>query len=153
MLFIFVVVSSKDLETLTNTYKICKLVKKVPSLIPVFFFFFCDHFPLYHLRGILCLFLLHQKHPVYHSSFLPLYLTLCAKLLRLCLTPCDPMDSSPPGSSVHEILQARILECVAISFSRGFLLTQGSNPCLLRLLYWQVGSLPLMPPEKPHLTL
>ena len=32
-------------------------------------------------------------------------------------TPCDPIDSSPPGSSVPGILQARILECVAISFS------------------------------------
>ena len=30
---------------------------------------------------------------------------------------CDPMDCSPPGSSVHEILQARILEWVAISYS------------------------------------
>ena len=36
-----------------------------------------------------------------------------------CLTLCDPMDCSPPGSSVCEILQARILEWVAISFSRG----------------------------------
>ena len=36
-----------------------------------------------------------------------------------CLTPCDPMDWNPPGSSVHGILQARILEWVAISFSRG----------------------------------
>ena len=35
------------------------------------------------------------------------------------LTLCDPMDCSPPGSSVHGILQARILEQVAISFSRG----------------------------------
>ena len=34
-------------------------------------------------------------------------------------TLCDPMDCSPPGSSVHGILQARILEWVAISFSRG----------------------------------
>ena len=32
---------------------------------------------------------------------------------------CDPMDCSPPGSSVYGILQARILEWVAISFSRG----------------------------------
>ena len=32
---------------------------------------------------------------------------------------CDPMDCSPPGSSVHGILQARILEWVAIPFSRG----------------------------------
>ena len=36
-----------------------------------------------------------------------------------CLTLCDPMDYSPPGSSVHGILQARILEWVAIPFSRG----------------------------------
>ena len=37
---------------------------------------------------------------------------------QLCLTLCDPMDCSPPGSSVHGILQARILEWVAIPFSR-----------------------------------
>ena len=35
-----------------------------------------------------------------------------------CLTLCDPMNCSPPGSSVHEILQARLLDWVAISFSR-----------------------------------
>ena len=38
---------------------------------------------------------------------------------QLCLTLCDPMDCSPPGSSVHGILQARVLESVAILFSRG----------------------------------
>ena len=38
---------------------------------------------------------------------------------QLCSTLCDPMDCNSPGSSVHEILQARILEWVAISFSRG----------------------------------
>ena len=38
---------------------------------------------------------------------------------QLCLTLCDPMDYSPPGSSVYGISQARILEWVAISFSRG----------------------------------
>ena len=36
-----------------------------------------------------------------------------------CLTLCDPMNCSPPGSSVHGFLQARILEWVAIPFSRG----------------------------------
>ena len=36
-----------------------------------------------------------------------------------CTTLCDPIDCSPPGSSLHWILQARILERVAISFSRG----------------------------------
>ena len=40
-----------------------------------------------------------------------------AKSLQSCLTLCDPMDCSPPGSSVHGILQARILEWVVISFS------------------------------------
>ena len=38
----------------------------------------------------------------------------CAKLLQSCLTLCNPMDYSPPDSSVHGILQARILEWVAI---------------------------------------
>ena len=40
-----------------------------------------------------------------------------AKLLQSCLTLCDPIDGSPPGSSIPGILQARILEWVAISFS------------------------------------
>ena len=40
-----------------------------------------------------------------------------AKLHQLCPTLCNPIDSSPPGSSVPGILQARILEWVAISFS------------------------------------
>ena len=42
-----------------------------------------------------------------------------ALLLQLCLTLCDPMDCSPMGSSAHGISQARILEWVAVSFSRG----------------------------------
>ena len=37
----------------------------------------------------------------------------------MCLTLCDPMDYSPPGSFIHEIIQARLLEGVAIHFSRG----------------------------------
>ena len=40
-----------------------------------------------------------------------------AKLLQSCPTLCDPIDSSPPGSAVPGILQARTLEWVAISFS------------------------------------
>ena len=42
----------------------------------------------------------------------------CAKSLQSCLTPCNPMDSSPPGSSVYTILQARILEWDATFFSK-----------------------------------
>ena len=40
-----------------------------------------------------------------------------AKSLQLCPTLCDPIDSSPPGSAILRILQARTLEWVAISFS------------------------------------
>ena len=40
-----------------------------------------------------------------------------SEVAQSCLTLCDPVDCSPPGSSVHGILQARILEWVAISFS------------------------------------
>ena len=48
-----------------------------------------------------------------------------------CPTLCDRMDCSLPGSSVHGILQARILEWVAIPFLQGILPTQGLNPGLL----------------------
>ena len=51
---------------------------------------------------------------------IPLCFTyLCAKSLQLCPILGDPMDCSPPGSSVHGILQTRILEWVAMPFSRG----------------------------------
>ena len=43
-----------------------------------------------------------------------------AKSLQSCLTLCDPIDSSPPGSPNPGILQARTLECVAISFSNAW---------------------------------
>ena len=41
-----------------------------------------------------------------------------AKSLQSCLTLCDPIDSSPPGSSVHGVFEAGTLEWVAIAFSR-----------------------------------
>ena len=69
-----------------------------------------------------------------------------AKLLQLWLTLWDPMDCSPSGSSV----QARVLKWVAMPFSRGSSQPNtGSNLCLLCLLHWQAGSLPLVPPGKP----
>ena len=43
-----------------------------------------------------------------------------SEVTQSCLTLCDPVDCSPPCSSVHGIFQARVLEWVAISFSRGF---------------------------------
>ena len=48
-----------------------------------------------------------------------LYTRMCAKLLQLHLTLCEPVDCSPPGSSVHGILQARTLEWAAMPSSRG----------------------------------
>ena len=56
---------------------------------------------------------------------------------------CDPTDCSLPGSSLHGIILARILEQVAISYSRGIFPTQGSNSNLLCLLHWQVELLQL----------
>ena len=54
-----------------------------------------------------------------------------SEVAQSCQTLCDLVDCSAPGSSVHGILQARILEWVAISFSRGIFPTQGLNPGLL----------------------
>ena len=45
------------------------------------------------------------------------YAAAAAKSLQLCLTLCDPIDGSPPGSTIPGILQARTLEWVAMSFS------------------------------------
>ena len=64
---------------------------------------------------------------------------------QLCLTLCDPMDCSLPSSSVHGILQARVLEWVAISFSRD-LPHVGSEP---RSPTLQADSLPTEPLGKP----
>ena len=62
-----------------------------------------------------------------------------------CTTLCDPADCSPPGSSIPGSFQARILEWVAISFSRGSSWSQGLNQCLQ---HWR-QALPSEPPEKP----
>ena len=65
---------------------------------------------------------------------------------QLCLTLCSPMDCSPAGSSVHEILQAGILEWVAVPSSR-YLPDLGMEP---RSLALQADSLPSKPPGKPN---
>ena len=72
---------------------------------------------------------------------------LHAKSLKLCPTLCDPRDCSLLGSSVHGILQARILEWVAISFSRGFPDTgiEPGSPTL------QADSLLSEPPGAPYI--
>ena len=53
-----------------------------------------------------------------HISKVYLLKAVCVLAIQSCLTLCDPMDYWLPGSSVHGILQARVLEWVAISFYR-----------------------------------
>ena len=64
---------------------------------------------------------------------------LCVLVTQSCLTLCDPMDCSLPGSSVHVILQARMLEWVAVSFSRytsyGMLNLEEKTEVLLSIYY------------------
>ena len=69
----------------------------------------------------------------------------CVDGAQLCPTLCDGVDCSPPGSSVHGILQARILGWVAVSYSKRSSWPRDRNTHLLYLLHWQVDSLPLGP--------
>ena len=73
---------------------------------------------------------------------------MCAKSLQSCLTLCDPMDWSPPGSSVHWILHWSGFPCP----TPGDLLHPGIEPVSLMLVYLhqQAGSLPLAPLGKPQ---
>ena len=61
-------------------------------------------------------------------------ITVLALVTQLCPMLCDPMDCSPPGSSAHGILQARILEWFAISYSKG-----SSQPKDRTLVSWIAG--------------
>ena len=61
----------------------------------------------------------HQFFSTQSSLWSNCLILTCAKSHQSCLTLCDPMDCSPAGSSVHGILQARILEWVVTTFSRG----------------------------------
>ena len=67
--------------------------------------------------------------------------------VRLCVTLWTVACQAPLSMG---ILQVRILEWTAISFSRGIFSTQGLNLSLLHPLHWQAGSLPLVPPKKPE---
>ena len=71
-----------------------------------------------------------------------------AKSLQLCPTLCDPLDGSLPGSPVPGILQARILEWVAISFSRG-----SSRPRDQTHISWVAGGFFITVLGSPHLYL
>ena len=62
---------------------------------------------------------LSQLNVIYSEALRVGYVCVNAKSIQLCPTLCDPMDYSPPGSSVHGILQARILEWAAMPSSSG----------------------------------
>ena len=82
-------------------------------------------------------------------SHLPTY--VCAKSLQLCLTHCEPMDHSPPGSLSWDSPD-RNTGVGYHAFLQGISPTQGSNQHLFCLLHWEVSSLPLAPSGKsiPH---
>ena len=64
--------------------------------------------------------LLHCKWILYWIQDTSQVICLLSEVAQSCLTLCDPMNCSLPGSSVHGILQAVVLEWIAISFSRGY---------------------------------
>ena len=77
---------------------------------------------------------------------------LCAKSFQLCPTLCDPMDRSLPGSFVHGILQARVLEWVLCSFPED-IANPGVESASLMSPSLAGGSLPLaLPQAKRHLS-
>ena len=69
-----------------------------------------------------------------------------------CPTLCNPLDCSPPGSSVHGDSPGKNTGVGCHSLLLGIFLTQESDLCLLCLLHWQAGSLLLVPPGKPTFT-
>ena len=89
-----------------------------------------------------------QLLQTYHAA------AAAAKSLQSCLTLCDPIDGSPPGSPVPGILQARTLEWVAISFSANLSYWQLISNGLLKSIFffpidsWMIIMLMLSPLRK-----
>ena len=78
------------------------------------------HIIIIDLQGCFFTIVLHPLDQDRFAFFLPYSNHAAAtatKSLQSCPTLCDPIEGSPPGSSVPGVLQARTLECVAISFS------------------------------------
>ena len=76
---------------------------------------------LFYLNYILECKLLRKKHVCVFMGLMEVLggVCVCVLVAQSCPTLCDPVDCSPLGCSVHGVLQARILESVAVSFSRG----------------------------------
>ena len=82
-----------------------------------FWIFNCSNFDYFFILKI-CISLSYITKYYLQIIFLHAW-SSCCSVAKLCLTLCNPRDYSLPGSSVHEISQARMLGWVAISFSRG----------------------------------
>ena len=82
-----------------------------------------------------------------HTLPTKFHLVKWSEVDQSCPTLCQPMDCSLPGSSVYGIFRIRIVEWVAIFFSRVFFPTQGSNP---GLPHCRQMLLPSEPPGKSH---
>ena len=87
-------------------------------------------------------YLLIRLHDMIQLNFTSVdYMCVSAKSLQSCPTLCDPMDYSPPDSSVHGTFQAGILEWFAISFSRGKEELDIAKATTLQIQCWETASL------------
>ena len=102
----------------SGSFPSCSALQRHPSK-------YCAGFGI--LKHFVVPFISLTYHPVsilvnsksFHRSNLRTILIPCCLVAQFCPILCDPVDCSPPGSPVHGSSQARILEWVAISFSRG----------------------------------
>ena len=107
-----------------------------------------------HIYSLHTVVLLLKSYNSFLSYKVKTLLLWCMLFLQSFPTLCNPVDCSLPASSVHRILQARILEWVTISFFREVFPTQGSNLHLLCLMHCRrIISLPTEPLGKPSFAL
>ena len=119
------------------------------------FCLFCSlHLSLSFIHSHSCMLIVLLSHSVFkklfftfrtfsvYVSYVYMYTVLCL-VSQLCPTLCSPMYCSMPGSHVHATFQARILERVAISYSRASSWPRNQTCVSLHFLCWQSDSLPL----------
>ena len=86
--------------------------------------------------------------PLTGAGYQARQLALCVLSRFSCIRLCDPMGRSLPGPSVHGDSPGKSTGGGCPAFLQGIFLTQGLNPRLFYLLYWQADSLPLVLPVK-----
>ena len=144
----------------------CTSPQPLPLPLPVTISLFSKSMSLFLLYKFLCIFFFNTTYKQYHMMSLsdftkydslwahPCCFSGLYSFNRVCvcvqsyLTLCSSMDCSPPGSSVHGILRARILEWVAISYSRD-LPVPGIDPTSLGSPAPASGFFTTVPPGKP----